>query len=54
MNKISWALFVLAFIFACIAAQQDFKRTQNKIDNLTEEIQELKASVDSLENYLCD
>lgn len=29
-------------------------KIENKIDNLTEEVQQLKCSVDSLENYLCD
>ena len=31
-----------------------FHKIEDKIDNLTEEVYQLRCSVDSLENYLCD
>ena len=52
--RLSYVLCLLLLICMCIAIQYEFNRTQDKIDTLTEEVHQLKCSVDSLENYLCD
>ena len=54
VSRISWFLFIVAFFCMCVTILLEFNRTQDKIDTLTEEVHQLKCSVDSLENILYD
>lgn len=50
------AFFVLCFLieFSYFEFKSYHKEQTEQIEILTKEVQQLKCSVDSLENYLCD